>query len=393
MQIGLIGFTLVNENKGCEALTYSLVGMLADVLAGIKTEILIFSSEMCQGYLPDIYPEFSYRCEKASLKNGDLIRMIKSCDVIFDATYGDGFSDIYFLRPMFKNVLIKYIAGISKSVFVLAPQTYGPFHNKVLEKFSGLAIRKANYVFARDEISAQYAKKISHRDIKTVTDLAFSMPYKRDMYPNIDNAIGINVSGLLWRGGFSSSNQFSLKSNYKDYTLKLIQYIIISTTKNIYLISHVTNPTGYEGVVADDDYIACMECKNNNFKDNSRVIVGPKFRNPVEAKSFISNMSSFIGARMHATIAAFSSGVITIPVAYSRKFQGLYENINYQYIVDLCKLDTEHAMEITISYLNQSESLHSAQVNAMNMVQEKLTDYRTNMENIFNYDLKIRMIQ
>ena len=44
---------------------------------------------------------------------------------------------------------------------------------------------------------------------------------------------------------------------------------------------------------------------------------------------------------MHATIAAFSAGVPVVPMAYSRKFNGLFvETLTYDHIVDL-KVDDE----------------------------------------------------
>ena len=71
------------------------------------------------------------------------------------------------------------------------------------------------------------------------------------------------------------------------------------------------------------------------------LILAPEFRSPSEAKSYISGLDFFMGARMHATIAAFSSGVPVIPMAYSRKFAGLFGTLGYDRTVDLKALDNE----------------------------------------------------
>ena len=63
----------------------------------------------------------------------------------------------------------------------------------------------------------------------------------------------------------------------------------------------------------------------------------------------------FIGARMHATIAAISSGVPTMPVAYSRKFTGLFGTIEYPYVVDLTELDTEEAYKLTVNMFDETD--------------------------------------
>lgn len=81
------------------------------------------------------------------------------------------------------------------------------------------------------------------------------------------------------------------------------------------------------------------------------------FDNPISAKSFISQMDIFIGARMHATIGAFSAGVATIPTAYSRKFKGLYESLGYKYVVDLAELNTHEAVELTVEYVKRYKEL------------------------------------
>jgi polysaccharide pyruvyl transferase WcaK-like protein len=69
-------------------------------------------------------------------------------------------------------------------------------------------------------------------------------------------------------------------------------------------------------------------------KEVPSVTVAPAFTSPSEAKSYIAGMDFFMGARMHACIAAFSSGVPVVPMAYSRKFAGLFGTLGYDETVD-----------------------------------------------------------
>ena len=104
---------------------------------------------------------------------------------------------------------------------------------------------------------------------------------------------------------------------------------LLARGKTIHLVSHViTSSIGVE-----DDYGVCCEIKER-FKDNSRVILAPRFISPISAKIYISQMEFFVGARMHATIAALSAGVPTVPVAYSRKFSGVFGTIGYDYTLE-----------------------------------------------------------
>ena len=73
---------------------------------------------------------------------------------------------------------------------------------------------------------------------------------------------------------------------------------------------------------------------------------------------------------MHATIAAFSTGVITIPFAYSRKFKGLYDDIGYPHYIDGTKLSTEDAVEQTIKIIEKQTKYSELQKQSMNNIRE-----------------------
>ena len=66
----------------------------------------------------------------------------------------------------------------------------------------------------------------------------------------------------------------------------------------------------------------------------------------------------FVGARTHSTIAAFSSGVPVVPMAYSRKFNGLFsDTLDYQYIVDMKIKSLDESLAKIIEAFNQRVSL------------------------------------
>jgi len=72
-------------------------------------------------------------------------------------------------------------------------------------------------------------------------------------------------------------------------------------------VSHVIS----ERFVVEDDYRIAQKLA----EEFPGTIVAPRFRNSSEAKSYISGLDFFCGSRMHACIAAFSSGVPVVPVA------------------------------------------------------------------------------
>ena len=111
-------------------------------------------------------------------------------------------------------------------------------------------------------------------------------------------------------------------------------------------------------------------------------ILAPAFNTPIEAKSYISNMKIFIGSRMHATIAAFSSGVVTIPISYSRKFEGLFNSLNYKYVINGREETTESAYFKILQYIEDFEKLRNIQERSLELIKEKNIIFSHSIRNV-----------
>ena len=110
-----------------------------------------------------------------------------------------------------------------------------------------------------------------------------------------------------------------------------------------------------------------------------------KFESAIEAKSYIASMDLFSGARMHATIAATSSGVPVIPVAYSRKFNGLYDTLKYKYYIDAkADITLEEALAMFDEYANDLENLKISLNNARDIYTENLLNYKKTLINVMH---------
>lgn len=173
----------------------------------------------------------------------------------------------------------------------------------------------------------------------------------------------MNISGLMWNGGYNQNNQFGLKLSYKKFTKQLLEFLLKDENTEVHLISHVYS----EGTV-EDDYAVCREIKEKY----PQCVLAPHFKTPVEAKSYISGMNVFMGGRMHATIAAFSSGVITIPISYSRKFEGLYHSIRYEYCINCRELTNEEALGRIVGFFNDLEKLKQDGDNSRKIIEQKI---------------------
>jgi len=132
------------------------------------------------------------------------------------------------------------------------------------------------------------------------------------------------------------------------------------------------------GGSVEDDLKACEELA----EAYPGAKVAPAFTAPSEAKSYISGLDFFMGARMHSCIAAFSSGVPVVPMAYSRKFAGLFGSLGYNYTVDC----TSEPSDVIIDRIMQAYENRAVVAEEMNAAfargLEKLGHYETALENL-----------
>lgn len=376
MKVGLAGFTFSNANKGCEALTYCFLNILQKIL-GKNLEVCYYSFSTNFGKVKEYYPDIKFSNQTITRK--DVILWVKkainTCDYIFDITFGDGFADIYNPKGNFRNTYLKQLINRTKTPLVLLPQTYGPFKNKLLEMQAASAIRHCAKAYTRDPMSADYVRKISGKDIMIVTDLAFALPFTVKKFDdNGKMKLGINVSGLLWKGGFYKDNQFGLKVDYKEYITGLIEHFSAQPDYEIHLIPHVVETV--QGSNDGDLYVNELLSKKY-----PALIRAPAFEDPLETKNYFAGMDIVTAARMHASIDAFSSSVPVVPFAYSRKFEGLYGSLDYKYIVDGCRDSTATALKKTIEWIEKKDELKASVISAEKIVDEKMRMFVDDLKN------------
>ena len=218
------------------------------------------------------------------------------------------------------------------------------------------------------------ADEFNITDSELASDMAFVLPYDKEMYAFSDSEkIGINVSGLLYKGGFNEKNQFNLSLNYK----KLVDQILSTLIKSyeVHLIPHVID---FRKDAHDDDYMTC-KILHEKYPET---ILAPAFNTPIEAKSYISNMKIFIGSRMHSTIAAFSSDVVTIPISYGRKFEGLFNSLNYEYVINGREETTESAYLKILQYIEDFDKLRNIQEKSLEIIKEKNNKFSNSIRNV-----------
>lgn len=158
------------------------------------------------------------------------------------------------------------------------------------------------------------------------------MPFQKKQFDSQFIHVGVNISSLLWNGGYTQNNQFGLTVDYQELIHEIIKYFLSLQNVKLHLIPHVV--IGERNI--ENDYEVSFEIYEKYNHPN--LILSEFFLGPIEAKNYIAGMDFFMGARMHSTIAAFSTGVPVVPMAYSRKFNGLFvDTLSYSYLADMKK--------------------------------------------------------
>ena len=171
-------------------------------------------------------------------------------------------------------------------------------------------MRRYDYISARESLSYGLLQSAGLTNIGLAPDTAFTLPAEYLPLPEgfqENNTVGLNLSPLA--AGKESRPGIAL-ANYR----KLVQLILNETDCAVALIPHVV----WDG---NDDRDA-MRPLLEEFRASGRVMMIPDC-NCMQLKGYIARCRYFIGARTHATIAAYSSGVPTLVLGYSLKSRGI----------------------------------------------------------------------
>lgn len=337
LTIGLLWHSVTSGNLGVGALTFSQIALVEQAAARAGTPVqfrlLGWIPPGAREPLPHVISECGITRSFFVPWKSPFWSHIRSCDLVLDIGEGDSFTDIYGLSRFAHFTGTKLMTWLAGRPLVLSPQTIGPFNGPWTRALAKFAMRRCQRVYARDHMSRQYLRDQHIDNADEAIDVAFALPYTRQtLADNGKIKVGINVSGLLYHGGYTRDNQFGLTIDYAALTQQMLQWFTSRDDVEVHLVGHVITDT--EEV--EDDYRLCAKLA----QQYPGTVLAPKFKTPVEAKSYISAMDFFVGARMHACIAAFSSGVPVVPLAYSRKFNGLFESLGYHHYGD-CKAATE----------------------------------------------------
>lgn len=277
------------------------------------------------------------------------LRSLLNAQLVGDIRGGDSFSDIYGFRRFLEGSLPLLSVALLGRSYTLLPQTYGPFRLRASRWLAANMLRRASLVLTRDRNCERTVFALSGKSTRFCPDVAFTLqatkprrmifaPHSIDLESG-DLVIGMNVSGLLYMGGYTRRNMFGLRSDYSDMIDRLVDRLLTSTSARVLLIPHTFH--------SESEEEACARIlESAGQRHPGRVFMLTEAMSEREIKWVIGRTSFFVGSRMHACIAALSQCVPTVGLGYSDKFLGVFQSAGVgESIVDLRICDTAQLID------------------------------------------------
>lgn len=376
--VGLLWHSFSSGNLGVGALSESQVAICeaAAKRAGVELRFIVFGNVGERDYMPagkDIRLGSHISLKELVTGRSPYLHDLKECDLVLDIGEGDSFADIYGMRRFVMQIASKMAVLAKRRPLILSPQTIGPFDRWYCRWLAKLLMGQCAKVFARDGLSSDYLRSIGLvNNVDEAIDVAFRLPYTPAVRTSDGKTrVGVNVSGLLFSGGYSGANQFGLTLDYPRHVRDLLTHWCADKTVEVWLIPHVLSDT----IPRDDDRVAIATLAH----EFPVVRVAPAFGSPSQAKSFISGLDFLTGARMHACIAAFSSGVPVVPLAYSRKFNGLFTSLGYAWLADGKAMSNEQAFARVLQGYERRDEVRELIQSALAVAEQRLGRYETDL--------------
>ncbi|BCR06711.1 hypothetical protein DESUT3_37800 [Desulfuromonas versatilis] len=335
------------RNRGCEAIVRSTVRLLRKQFSDI--EVLVPSDNIeydkrqwpqavdngvkfVDAYIPS-YARYWVNLQRLpvpSLKRAGwpfpmpqwLKTQISSVDLVL-AVGGDNYSLDYRIPSPFMG-LDKLAMDMGKPV-ILWGASVGPFERE--PSFVPAIVRhleRMKTIAVRETVSYSYLTgTLGLENVNLVADPAFHLEKEevdlRPFWPKAEygGVLGLNVSPLIER--YKKAGQLLI-----DEAANFVRRVVVEKGMGVLLVPHVTALCRDESK-SDYGYMKILISKCADLGD--RIKLAPDCFNAAQLKYIIGNLRYFIGARTHATIAALSSGIPTVSIAYSIKAQGINKDL------------------------------------------------------------------
>lgn len=212
---------------------------------------------------------------------------------------------------------------------VLWGASVGPFSAEPrYEEHAVRELSRATLILAREQLTADYLARVGVSSrVERVADPAFALTAAQPGTGVVDEkvllgAVGFNMSPLYER-------YTGTVGGWTDRVADVVEALIRHVERPVVLIPHVMVPTE-----SDHALLTAVAARVAQRGIETPVVLPPSLT-ASEIKWCIARLEAFVGARTHATIAALSSSVPTLSLAYSMKARGINRDVlgSEEYVV------------------------------------------------------------
>jgi len=322
-------------------------------------------------------------------ERNNCLQQIHEADLVASIAGGDSFCDIYGLERLLYVTLPQILALLLGVKLVLLPQTIGPFRGWLSTTIAKYIVRRAEHIFSRDRQGLRVLERLmgSERTVRHASfcyDVGFVMDPIRPVPLELEGIaaegekrvplVGINLSGLLYMGGYTHKNMFGLRADYRQFSRRLIDLFIREKGATVLLVPHVLASKDS----AESDLAVCERVYEElKPKYGDKLGLVRRLYDPAEMKYVIGKCDFFLGSRMHSCIGAVSQCVPAVSIAYSDKFVGVMETVGVQSAVADARLLTEDQM------LDMARQVYDQRATVRRELEGKMVEVESAMASLF----------
>jgi colanic acid/amylovoran biosynthesis protein len=336
------------SNRGCEAIVMGTCNILNNEFGVCDYLLASFAKDQSDKLPQNLVPlELNFDCSRYSKAwwirqsrkvigrkdpRNEVVRTIRPQLHGYDAMFsigGDNYAIDYGFEIIDRLIAINTCAKEMNIPVIIWGASIGPFDcDKVFEQRISNHLSQIDLIVVREPESQHYLHSLGIKhNVVLAPDPAFAVkPIKPSFLASeieeiiIRDFIGLNLSPVLSKYVTAGDLDRWLANATQIVTGLLEQF-----KEPILLIPHVASPQGDPRM---DDWDFLESVRNQlPIQLRERVAIVSNTLGCEQLKWLISRAQIFIGSRTHSTIAALSTGVPCISVAYSRKAWGINDLI------------------------------------------------------------------
>ena len=281
----------------------------------------------------------------------------RDADLVLDLS-GDMMTEDYGPHVAYSHFLPVLLAHALRRPYALCAQSIGPF--QWTRPVARRILADAAWITVRDEITLDYVRGLGIRAprVEFTADLAFLLePASSERIDELLAAervsfdegpvLGVSVSQLI-ESHYAKHNPHAAAQPLAELIARVLDEVVARSGCQVLFVSHVTGPSR----VKDDRIIS--RAVRAQMTEPAHVLEGDY--DPRELKGVIRRCHAFVGARMHANIAALSSEVPVVALSYSHKTPGIMRLLGQEDLVcPIAELDRADLLEKVADVLGHRE--------------------------------------